>query len=107
MEFWDIAFYVTYALLLVGVLAAVVLPLINAFGEPSTLIKTGIGIGALVLLYLVSYGISGAEVTERYADFGVGEGASKAIGGALIMMYLTAAILIVGIVYTEISRMLK
>jgi len=107
MEFVDIAFYITYALLLVGVLAAIFLPLISAFGEPKSLIKSGIGIGALLLLYLIGYAISGAEVTERYADFGVGESASKLIGGSLIMMYLIGGVLIVGIIYTEISRMLK
>ena len=107
MEFVDIAFYVTYALLVIGVLAAVVMPLISAFGQPKTLVKTGIGVGALILLYFISYAISGDEVTAKYLNFDVDATASKFIGGALIMMYLIAGILIVSIIYTEVSRLLK
>jgi hypothetical protein len=106
-EIINIAFYFTYAILFVGVLAALILPLISAFDEPKNLIKSGIGIGALVLLYFIAYAISGSEVSARYADFGVGETASKFIGGALIMMYLMGVILIISIIYTEISKILK
>ena len=107
MEIWDILFYVTYALLGIGVLAAIVMPLISAFGQPKTLLKTGIGVGALLLLYIIAYAVAGSEVTPKYLDFGITEATSKLIGGALIMMYLIAGILVVSIVYTEVSRILK
>ena len=107
MEIWDIAFYVTYVLLGIGVLAAIVLPLISAFGQPKTLVKTGIGVGALIVLYIIAYAIAGSEVTAKYEQFGINESTSKLIGGSLIMMYLIGGILVISIVYTEVSRILK
>ena len=85
----------------------VVLPLIKAFDDPKKMVKGLMALGALGVVFLISWGISGAEVTEMYTEKGVGDGLSKVIGGVLIMMYLLSGIAIVGIVYSEFSKAVK
>ena len=103
----DILLYLAYGLIIICAAAAVILPLINAVGDPGALVKSGIGVGALLLVFLISWAISGSEVLPSYTLHGVDTGLSKFVGGTLTMMYLLSAIAIIGIVYTEISKMIK
>lgn len=107
MDSIDIALYLAYTLTILAGVAAIAFPLISSVGDPKSLVKSGIGLGALVLIFLISWAISGAEVTAVYEEFEVGASLSKFIGGILTMMYVLTGIAIVGIVYTEISKSLK
>ena len=107
MDGFDIVLYIGYALIFVAVAGSVILPLINSLGNPKSLIRSGIGVGALLVIFIISYALSGNEVTEVYKEFDVDAGGSKTIGGMLTMMYLLILLAVVGIVYTEISKMLK
>ncbi len=100
--------YLAYILTIVGVVLAIVLPLIKSLDEPKQLVGTAIGVGILIVLYGIGYMISGSEVTARYIESGVEtEGLSKLIGGMLTMVYLLLGIAIVGIVYTELNKAIK
>lgn len=99
--------YLAYAMFFIGLIAAVVMPIINSFGDPKSLIKAGMGIGGALVIYLIGYMLSGSEVTEVYTQFGVDEGSSKSIGGGIIMVYLMAFIAIGGIIFGEISNLIK
>lgn len=103
----NFALYLTYILFFVAIGAAIVMPIINSINDPKSLMKAGIGIGALVLLFLISWAISGSEVTAVYQKFDVSESGSKFVGGGLITMYLLVFIAIIGIIYTEISKLIK
>jgi len=103
----NIGLYVSYVLMGIAMLAAIVLPLINSLDDTSSLIKAGIGVGIVLVLYLISWAISGNEVIDAYIKWDIGEGISKAIGGALIMMYMLFIVAIGGIIYTEISKAVK
>lgn len=105
--FVNIILYVSYFLLGISLLAVIVLPLINAIGDPKSLVKVGGGVLAIVVLFFIGYAISGNEVTEVYAKFNVGPELSKIVGGSLTLMYMLFVIAIIGIVYTEISKFLK
>lgn len=107
MDFIDIALIGSYILIGVAIIAAIVLPLINSLSDPSTLVKSGIGVLILLVIFGIGYLISGSEVTPDYAKYDVGAGISKMVGGALIMMYLMAGGALLGIAYTEISKMVK
>jgi hypothetical protein len=107
MDSFDILLYVGYALVIFSAVAAIILPLINSLGNPSGLIKSGIGIVAIIIIYFVAYAFSGAEVTQEYAERGVGPELSKAVGGTLIMAYILLGISIVGILFTEVSKIFK
>ncbi|MCF6351961.1 MAG: hypothetical protein L3J06_03020 [Cyclobacteriaceae bacterium] len=100
--------YLAYILTIVGVVLAIVLPLIKSLDEPKQLVGTAIGVGVLLVIYGIGYLISGSEVTARYIESGVEtEGLSKMIGGMLTMVYLMLGIAIVGIVYTELNKAIK
>ncbi len=103
----DTMLYVSYALLIGCAIAAIVLPLIGSLGNPQSLMRGGIGVAFLLVVFFIGYAISGNEVTPLFARQGVDAGLSKLVGGALIMFYVMAALAIAGIVYSEISKILK
>jgi len=90
-----------------GSLAAVILPLINALKDPKDLMKSLMGVGVMAVIFLISYGISGNEVTPLYTQFFVDAGLSKLIGGSLIMCYVLGVISIIGIVVNSIMKFIR
>lgn len=106
MEF-DLFLYLAYALVIFATVSAILLPLINSIGNPQSLLKSGLGILAMVVLYFIAYAFSGSEVTTEYSKYDVGPELSKLVGGALIMAYLMLGLAILGIVFTEINKILK
>lgn len=103
----EFGLYLAYILFGIGLIAAIVLPLVKALDEPKQLVKAGIGLGGLLVVFLISWAIAGNEVTNMYTEKGVGVGLSKLVGGVITMMYLLMGIAVVAIVYTEISKSLK
>ena len=96
-----------YILMAVALVSAIVLPLINAISNPKSLLLGLIGLVSLGIIFLIGYSISGSEATEAYATSGVGSGESKVIGGLLITMYILIGVAIIGIIFTEVSKILK
>lgn len=107
MDSIDVALYIAYALTILAGLAAIVFPIINSITDPKSMAKAGAGLGALVVVFLISWAISGSEVTAVYQEFEVDASLSKFIGGMLSMMYILTGIALVGIVYTEVSKAIK
>lgn len=103
----DIGLYVGYGLVLIALGAAIILPLINALKSPKDLAKSAMGVGALVVIFIIAFGLSGSEVTAKYTAQGIGESSSKMIGAGLTMFYIVFFIAILGIVYSEINKALK
>lgn len=103
----DAGLYFTYFLFFVAAGAAIVLPVLSISQNPKSLVKSGMGVGALVVLFAISYALSGSEVTAKYTALGVGEGSSKLIGAGLIMFYFIIIVAIAGMVYSEINKALK
>ena len=99
--------YVAYTLVIVAAVAAILLPLISALGNPQSLIKSGGGLLLVVALYFIAYAFSGSEVTQEYSKFEVGPELSKIVGGTLIMAYLLLGFAIVGIAFTELNKIFK
>ena len=107
MDLFDIFLYIGYALTFLAAAGAVILPLISSLGNPKSLMGTGIGVAALLILFGISYALSGSEVTDIYREFDVDASGSKTIGGMLTMMYLLIGLAVFGILYTEVNKMLK
>lgn len=99
--------YVAYILFGVALIAAVVLPLINTLKNPSVLVKSGISLGVLAVLFLISYGIADGKPTAISTAFGVAESSVRLISAGLIMFYITMILSLVGLLYGEISKALK
>ena len=107
MDTFDIFLYLGYTLVIFAAVAAIILPLINALGNPQSLLKSGAGLLMVVVLYFVAYAFSGSEVTQEYSKFDVGPELSKIVGGTLIMAYLLLGFAVVGIVFTEFNKIFK
>jgi hypothetical protein len=107
MEFVDIMLYGSYLLVIVAALGAIVLPLINALGNPKSLLKSALGIVIIGVIYLISWAVSGDEVTARYIKFDITSTSSQVIGGVLITTYLLMGIAVLSIIYSEIRKILN
>lgn len=103
----DIGLYFGYGLLIVALAAAIILPAVNALKNPKDLAKSGMAVGALVVVFLIAYGLSGSEVTAKYTAQGIGESSSKLIGAGLTMFYIVFFVALLGIVFSEINKALK
>jgi hypothetical protein len=107
MDIIDIGLWLGYLLLIVAAGSAIVLPLLNAIKTPGAFVRSLYGVGALVVVFVIAYAISGSDVTQSQAALGVSENSSKMIGAGLIMFYITLVVAVVGIVYSEISKAIK
>jgi membrane protease YdiL (CAAX protease family) len=105
--FFDIALYIGYFLVAVAVIAALVLPLIKAAGNPRSLLTMGAGILGLVVIFGIGYALAGNEVLPFYARYEIESTGSKLIGGSLITMYLLLVLALLGIAVTEVSKLFK
>ena len=79
----------------------------NALKDTRLLIRSAIGAVILGVLFLVSYAISGSELSSSAIANGVTENSSKLIGGGLTMFYIALFIALIGLVYSEINKALK
>ncbi len=101
MDLIDVGLSASYILIILCALSAIVIPLVQSFGDPQTLVKSGIGVVALAVIFLISYAVAGSEAEGATAT------TSKMVGGGIITMYILFLVAIVGIVYTEISKIIK
>lgn len=103
----DAGLYASYALLIVAIASAVVLPLLSSLKSPGELKKPIMALVAMVVLFVISYVLSGSEVSTIQAAKGVTENTSKLVGAGLTMFYLISGVAVVGLIYSEINKALK
>jgi len=103
----DFGLYAFYVLLAVAVLAAIVFPIINGIKSPKSLKGSLIGLGALLVIFVISYAISDSAVKAKHVSLGVDETEMKLIGAGLVMFYITLFLSIIGLIYSEISKAIK
>ncbi len=107
MEITDVGLYIAYAVFIVAGAAAIVFPLVNSLKNPGSIGKSLVGVGAMVVLFIIAYVLSGDEVTAKYTALGVDAGSSKLIGAGLTMFYFVIVLGFVGIIYSEVSKAFK
>jgi hypothetical protein len=103
----DLGFYIFYALLIIAIVLTVAFPIIHMLREPSTLLRTAIGVGVVVVLFVISYALSDSDVNLKAAALGVTPTSSKLIGAGLIMFYVTLVGSVLALIYSEVSKALK
>ncbi|MCP4460538.1 MAG: hypothetical protein GY816_21325 [Cytophagales bacterium] len=95
---------IAYILIGLCALAAIVLPLMQAAGNPGSLKKIGISFGGMVVVFFICYLIAGND-TMGLKD--VTASASKKVGAGLFMFYVLLVGAIGSIVYTEFHKLSK
>jgi len=103
----DIGLYVMYVFLIVAIGAAIIFPTLNAIKTPGIFMKMLIAVGALVVVFGISYALSSSEVTPGQAALGVTTSSAKLISAGLTMFYLTLVLAFGGLAYSEITKALK
>lgn len=103
----DAGLYLAYALLAVGVLAAVAFPLMEMLLNWKAAKKTLLSVGSLLIIFGLSYFLSGNEVLESYQKFDITPFSSKLIGASLIMLYITSILTFVLLIVGEILSTLR
>ena len=104
LDLVDVILYFGYGMVMVAALLAVGFPLWIASKNPKSLVGTGVGLGSILVLFLVAWLLSSSEVYSSYSEFGVDASLSKFIGGMLNLVYILAGLAVVGIVYSEVSK---
>lgn len=107
MDLIDFGMYAAYLFFGVGLIAAVVLPLISALKSPAGMVKSLIAIGGLVVLFFVSYSIAGGNVSAKAASLGITETSSKLIGAGITLFFVVFVVAALGIVVSEINKAIK
>jgi len=104
----DIGLWAAILMVAIAGIMAAVWPLINSLKDPKALIVSGIGIAAILVIFLISYAISGDEVTANYMTYNVTTPTmSKVVGGGLTMTLIMFIITAVGVVFSEIYKALN
>ena len=109
MDTTDIMLYAGYALVGLGAVFAIVLPLIKSLDDPKSLLKTGLGVVLIMILFFIGYSISSNEVLPKFEGepFNLTPGMSQLVGGCLITTYILVITTLVGIVLTELNKAIK
>ena len=104
----NVGIWVAYVLIAVGVILAIVFPLIQAVSQPKMLVKSGMALLGILILFGIGYVLSNGDLTAKFLQSGVdSEGLSRAIGGMLKMVYLLMGTALIAIVYTEFHKVVK
>ena len=109
MDAYDIMLYASYLLAVVGTILSIVMPLLKSLDDPKGLMKSGLGVLGLAVLFFISYSLSGNEVLPKFegSPFNLTPGLSQFIGGMLVMTYILTVVAIVSIVVTELTKAVK
>ena len=98
----NIGLFAAYILIALCALAAILMPLAKAMGDPQSLKKMVMGVGVLVVVFVIGYLVADNTVYEKASA-----GTSRMVGAGLITMYILAFLAIGGILFTEVQKMFK
>ncbi|MDA1269146.1 MAG: hypothetical protein O2829_08660 [Bacteroidetes bacterium] len=109
MNYVDIILYASYVLIAFGAVSSIVLPLIKSLDDPKSLLKSGLGVVAILVVFCICYVLSSNEVLPKFEGepFNLTPGTSQMVGGLMYTTYLLVCIAIGGIVITEINKAVK
>ena len=103
----DVLIYWCYILLFIGTLAAIVFPIMHMVKNPKSGKAALIGIGGIVVIFLISYLMAGDEMIDKYDGFISGPAASKRVSTGLISFYILAAGAVGVTVFSGVTKFFK
>lgn len=109
MDTTDIFLYAGYLLVIVGLVLAIIMPLIQSIDDPKSLLKTVVGVVVIGALFGIAYSMADSEVAAKYTaePYNISTTGAKLVGGTLITVYALSALALLGIVITEITKIVK
>ncbi|MFH1320632.1 MAG: hypothetical protein ABII90_08270 [Bacteroidota bacterium] len=103
----DPLIYWTYLLFIVATVTAIVFPVYFIIINPKGAKMVLIGLGILILFFVIAYLLASDQVFIKYESYGIDAAASKRVGTGLIATYLLGIGAVVAIIYSGISSMFK
>ncbi len=103
----DFALKGGYVLMAIAALTAIGLPLFFALDNPKSLIRSGISVGVIAVIFGVIYGISSGELLPQYIAQGVSSGQVQFSGAMITMMMVMIGLAIVSVIVTEVYNLFK
>lgn len=100
----NLGLIISYILIGVCALTAIIMPLMQAAGNPGSLKKIGVSFGGMVVVFIICYLLAGEDTMDLK---GITASASKTVGAGIIMFYVLLAGAIGSIIYTEIHKFTK
>jgi len=107
MELIDIGLYVLYFMLAVAIIVATILPIVNLFSNPKSLIRIAGGAAVLLLAFFAAYSMSDGTLMPNWVTLEQTEFSIKMIGAGLIMLYVFLFGSILAMVYSEVIKLFK
>jgi disulfide bond formation protein DsbB len=101
----DSLLYATYAYMVAAIALAIVAAIAGLIIHPKSVKSTGIGLGTIVLLAIISYSMSGDEVLEKYGN--ITPLVSKLSDMGLYMMFILLIGAIAAVVFSGIKKMIS
>lgn len=98
----NLGMYVTYGLLIIAALTAVIFPIIQMFWNFRKSIPALIGVAALVIIVLISYSVSTNEVYEN-----AGPNVSQWVGGGITATMVLIGLAVVSAIFTEVYKLFR
>ena len=90
----------------IAIVLALLAAVYTAAVKPENIKKSGIGIGAMIVVLIISYAMADGSVPEKYVDT-VSSSASKWSGAGLYAFYILFFVAIASIVVTGVMNMIK
>jgi hypothetical protein len=107
MESIDIGLYFLYFLLVVTIIAATILPIVNLFSNPKSLLRIVGGAVALILAFVLAYSVSDGTLIPKWIAQQQTEFSVKMIGAGLIMLYIFLFGSILAMIFSEVNKLFK
>lgn len=96
-----------YILMALATASAIIFPVLGLVKDPKAAKSALIGVGAIVIVFGISYAFAGDEVTPKYEKFNVGSGESKLVSTGLIAFYILAFAAVLSIVSSGFIKLIK
>ncbi len=96
--------WIAYILIFACIAGMVLFPIRAIIQNPAGAKSLGIGLGVLLVLFLVSLMLSGGQANEK---FNISAGQSKVIGAGLTMLYLLGIGTLILTLMSEFKKIIK
>jgi len=96
-----------YVLMGLATAAAIVFPILSMAKDPKAAKSALIGVGALAVVFIISYVLAGDEMLPKYEKFISGPGESKLVSTGLIAFYILAIGAIIATVSSGFMKLFK
>ena len=97
----------TYLLIAIAAITTVVFPIIYLVQNPKDAQNTLIAVGALVVIFGLSYGLASGEVLDKYIKHGIDESSSRLVGMGIYATYILMAGAVGSIIFSAVSKAIK